>query len=86
MHKKALCVRFALGFGLLVMSPFVSAQPIHPFQLPQPTDAPERLLALIEIPKDSQVKYEIDPVHGGLMVDRFLPDTHPYPAHYGGLP
>ncbi|HEY7906544.1 MAG TPA: inorganic diphosphatase, partial [Wenzhouxiangella sp.] len=34
----------------------------------------------------SQVKYEIDPSHGGLVVDRFLPDDHRYPAHYGGLP
>ena len=85
MLREALCVCFGSGFGVLItLSAF--AQPIHPFELPQPASAPDRLLALIEIPKGSQVKYEIDPVHGGLVVDRFLPDTHRYPAHYGGLP
>ena len=85
MLKKALLGFLGVGVALLCAIS-VSAQPMHPFDLPQPANAPERLLALIEIPKDSQVKYEIDPVHGGLMVDRFLPDTHRYPAHYGGLP
>lgn len=85
MLKKALMGSFGLGVSVLLALP-VFAQPIHPFELPQPANAPERLLALVEIPKGSQVKYEIDPVHGGLMVDRFLPDTHRYPAHYGGLP
>ncbi len=73
------------GFGLSVGLP-AGAQLVHPFNLPQPPDAPEKLLALIEIPQGSQAKYEIDPQHGGLMVDRLLPDTHRYPAHYGGLP
>lgn len=86
MLKQALRVCFALGCGVLLMTPLVFAQPIHPFELPQPADAPERLLAVIEIPKGSQVKYEIDPVHGGLVVDRFLPDTQRYPTNYGGLP
>lgn len=85
MLKKALMGSFGLGVSVLLALP-VFAQPIHPFELPQPANAPERLLALIEIPKGSQVKYEIDPEHGGLVVDRFLPDTHRYPAHYGGLP
>jgi len=83
--KKALVGSFSLGVSVLLALP-VFAQPIHPFELPQPANAPERLLALIEIPKGSQVKYEIDPEHGGLVVDRFLPNTHRYPAHYGGLP
>jgi len=72
--------------SIFVLGLSAHAQAIHPFKLPQPPDAPERLLAIIEIPKDSQVKYEIDPQHGGLMVDRFLPDTHRYPSNYGGLP
>lgn len=85
MFRKALRVWFGSGFGLLI-TVSVMAQPIHPFKLPQPANAPELLLALVEIPKGSTVKYEIDPEHGGLVVDRLLPETHRYPAHYGGLP
>ncbi len=58
----------------------------HPFDLPQPSDAPNTLLALIEIPAGSHVKYEIDPSHGHLMVDRVLKSNHRYPAHYGAIP
>lgn len=73
----------SLGFSLGLP---VCAQSSHPFELSQPANAPEHLLALIEIAEGSQVKYEIDPNHGGLVVDRFLPDEYRYPAHYGGLP
>ncbi len=58
----------------------------HPFNLTQPSSAPHTLLAVIEIPKGSRVKYEIDKASGYLMVDRLLPEGFAYPAHYGGLP
>lgn len=58
----------------------------HPFHLTQPASAPQILLAVIEIPKGSRVKYEIDQATGYLMVDRLLPEGFSYPAHYGGLP
>lgn len=76
---------FGLSLGFSLGLP-VCAQSSHPFELSQPANAPEHLLAVIEITEGSQVKYEIDPSHGGLVVDRFLPDDYRYPAHYGGLP
>ena len=85
MCERALECLFTVALAFLIGLP-VWAQSSHPFELPQPPDAPERLLAIIEIPEGSRVKYEIDPIHGGLLVDRFLPDTHRYPANYGGLP
>lgn len=80
-------VLWAILFAAQGTSVLASPQTLSPlFNLPQPEYAPERLLALIEIPAGSRVKYEIDPVHGGLMVDRILPASHSYPAHYGALP
>jgi len=40
----------------------------------------------IEIPKDSMVKYEIDPETGFLMADRFLYTAMKYPFNYGFVP
>lgn len=62
------------------------AQQTHPFVIPQSSNAPEVLLAFIEIPKGSAIKYEVDPVSGHLKVDRILPKPFVYPAHYGFLP
>ena len=58
----------------------------HPFQLAQPADVPERLLALIEIPAGTSIKYEIDAESGHLVVDRFISMPVHYPANYGSLP
>ena len=41
---------------------------------------------LIEIPKNSFVKYEIDQETGMLMVDRFLYTAMEYPFNYGYIP
>ncbi|MCA9697573.1 MAG: inorganic diphosphatase, partial [Myxococcales bacterium] len=46
-------------------------------------DAPRELRALIEIPKGSKVKYELDKPTGLLRVDRILYSSVIYPANYG---
>ena len=42
--------------------------------------------AVIEIPKGSKVKYELDKESGGLRVDRILYSSVIYPANYGFVP
>lgn len=64
-----------------------SAPPLaHPYHLEQPDAAPARLLALVEIPAGSNVKYELDKQTGHIIVDRFLTTPMAYPANYGSLP
>ena len=46
----------------------------------------ERFAAVIEIPKGSKVKYELDKDTGLLRVDRILHSAVHYPANYGFLP
>ncbi len=48
--------------------------------------APEEVRALIEIPKGSKVKYELDKPTGLLKVDRILHSSVVYPANYGFIP
>jgi inorganic pyrophosphatase len=48
--------------------------------------APEEVNALIEIPKGSKVKYELDKETGLLLVDRVLYSSVIYPANYGFIP
>lgn len=68
------------------MGHVAASQWVHPFELPQPSDAPKRLLAVVEIPAGAQAKYEIDPTNGNLVVDRLLKQGWSYPVHYGALP
>jgi inorganic pyrophosphatase len=49
-------------------------------------NAPEEFQALIEIPKGSKVKYELDKDTGMLRVDRILYSSVHYPANYGFIP
>ena len=49
-------------------------------------DAPEVFQALVEIPKSSKVKYELDKETGLLKVDRVLYSSIHYPANYGFIP
>jgi inorganic pyrophosphatase len=46
----------------------------------------EHFSAVIEIPKGSKVKYELDKTTGLLAVDRVLYSAVHYPANYGFLP
>lgn len=48
--------------------------------------APEVVTALIEIPKGSKTKFELDKDSGLLKVDRVLHSAVHYPAHYGFIP
>jgi inorganic pyrophosphatase len=56
---------------------------VHPMHLPQAAACPEEVVAVIEIPQGSFTKYEIDPVSGVMMVDRFQSMPVAYPANYG---
>ena len=47
---------------------------------------PEVVNAIIEIPKDSQIKYEFDKKTGLLKLDRFLYSAVYYPGDYGFVP
>ena len=59
----------------------------HPrYDVPIGEKAPEEFTALIEIPKGSRVKYELDKETGLLKVDRILYSAVIYPANYGFIP
>lgn len=49
-------------------------------------EAPEVVNMVVEIPKDSQVKYELDKETGMLKLDRFLYSAVHYPGDYGFVP
>lgn len=48
--------------------------------------APHEVPAIIEIPKGSKVKYELDKETGLIKVDRILYSSVHYPANYGFIP
>src|SRR5688572_8445256 len=47
---------------------------------------PYEFMALIEIPRGSSIKYELDKATGLLRVDRMLYSAVHYPANYGFIP
>jgi inorganic pyrophosphatase len=47
---------------------------------------PYEFMALIEIPRGSSIKYELDKATGLLKVDRMLYSSVHYPANYGFIP
>lgn len=47
---------------------------------------PEKFIAVIEIPKGSKNKYELDKESGLLILDRILYTSTHYPANYGFIP
>jgi inorganic pyrophosphatase len=49
-------------------------------------DAPEVIRSIIEIPKGSKGKYELDKASGLLKLDRVLFSSVHYPANYGFIP
>ena len=74
------------GVVLTIASPLVAAaELLHPFALPQPANAPEEALLVVEIPAGGAIKYELGE-HGELRVDRFLSMPVAYPANYGSMP
>ena len=49
-------------------------------------DPPESINVVVEIPKGSSVKYEVDFKSGAIFVDRFLYTATHYPFNYGFIP
>ncbi|HLP72410.1 MAG TPA: inorganic diphosphatase [Bacteroidales bacterium] len=60
---------------------------LHPWHgVPCGKDAPSVVNSIIEIPKGSQGKYELDKHSGLLILDRVLFSSVHYPANYGFIP
>ena len=60
---------------------------MHPWHdLNYGENAPDIVQALIEIPKGSRAKYEIDKVSGLLKLDRVIYSSMYYPTNYGFIP
>lgn len=60
---------------------------MHPWHDVNPgPGAPEVVKAIIEIPKGSRCKYELDKPSGLLVLDRVLFSAVHYPANYGLIP
>lgn len=59
----------------------------HPWHQVSPgEDLPNTVNAIIEIPKGSKAKYEIDKESGLVKLDRVLYSSVMYPANYGFIP
>lgn len=60
---------------------------VHPWHDLSPgDDPPDSIHALIEIPREGHVKYELDKDSGLLRMDRVLFSAVHYPANYGFIP
>ena len=60
---------------------------MHPWhEVEHYPDFPDIVPAIIEVPKGSQIKYELDKKSGLLKVDRVLYSAVHYPANYGFIP
>ncbi len=60
---------------------------MHPWHQVKHYDAfPDIVPAIIEVPKGSQIKYELDKKSGLVKVDRILYSSVHYPANYGFIP
>ena len=62
----------------------IMAHPWH--DVPIGDKAPEEFNVIVEIPKGSKVKYELDKDSGLLLVDRVLYSSVVYPSNYGFIP
>ena len=61
--------------------------PFSPWHNVSPGDyLPEKVNAIIEIPKGTRAKYELDKESGLLKLDRVLYSSVYYPANYGFIP
>lgn len=60
---------------------------IHPWHgINYGEDAPDYVTGIIEIPKNTRAKYELDKESGLLKLDRVLYSSIYYPANYGFIP
>ncbi len=55
-------------------------------KLPAGPNPPEEIFVIVEIPKGSQNKYELDEKLGLIVLDRVLHSPLHYPADYGHIP
>ena len=55
-------------------------------EVPVGENIPEIVTAIIEIPKNTRAKYELDKESGMLKLDRVLYSSMYYPANYGFIP
>lgn len=78
MVLKMLYNNYTYIFGGIIMNPW------HDFDKNRITS--ERFIAVIEIPKGSKNKYELDKESGLLRLDRILYTSTHYPANYGFIP
>lgn len=60
--------------------------PVNPIDIEIPADPTAPFPVVIEIPRGSHVKYELDAQTGMLRVDRVLYSAVFYPANYGFIP
>lgn len=60
--------------------------PANLLKIPPTTGSPNIVNAIIEIPKGSRNKYEIDKQTGLLKLDRYLYSSSHYPGDYGFIP
>ncbi len=60
---------------------------MHPWHDIDPSRiTPDRFTAIVEIPRGSKTKYELDKLTGLLRLDRILYTSTHYPANYGMIP
>jgi inorganic pyrophosphatase len=60
---------------------------VHPWhEVPTGNNVPQFVNSIIEIPKGSRAKYELDKETGLLRLDRVLYSSMYYPANYGLIP
>ncbi|HVS97761.1 MAG TPA: inorganic diphosphatase [Puia sp.] len=64
----------------------MSLSTFHPWHIPIGEDAPDIVRAVIEIPKGTRLKYELDKSTGLLTLDRVLYSAMYYPMNYGLIP
>lgn len=78
---------FFLSLALLFSSLIGLAQDKHPWHQVSPgKDTPESVTAVIEIPKGTRGKYEVDKTTGLIKLDRVIQTSMVYPANYGFIP
>lgn len=65
-------------------SRYAASHPWHDLDIGP--DAPTLFNAVIEIPRGSKVKYELDKATGMMFVDRILYSSVVYPHNYGFIP
>lgn len=72
------------GEAKMTSSKSAASHPWHDLDIGE--EAPQLFNAVIEIPRGSKVKYELDKSTGLLYVDRILYSSVVYPHNYGFIP